>query len=694
MIWAEFERNKTFKGGGVIDLPVEEELYIESNALSITNEADATTGIYEPTSTTATSSTTPAPQEGTHLIVLNNIGNVNVNYAGLTIGKEYAVKYWAWAESGSSGYSNAWLNATGSAYHDFTTTPTQYTQIITAANTGITMRFYVGGGTECYLDGMSIMEVLVPVTGVVVTPSTASVGVATTTALSRTIAPINATNKTGAWTSSNESLATVNQTGVVTGVGLGDVSITYTTIDGSFTDSTLITVSSEITQSLKAFPEAEGFGRNTVGGRGGTTIYVTNLNDSGAGSLREACEASGERTVLFSVGGLINLLSTINITNPFISILAQSAPGDGIYLTTQGVLGQRPIQVSADEVIIRYVGVRAITGSAGNSGVDGIYIQNGTNIILDHCSVAFASDELIGINHLTANPTKNITIQWCMITNAFGGSSSKGALCAKKIEGLSFYMNLFASNITRNPYLSPQDQNPDFDLQYEVINNVIYNCKYYIECTRVDSVDNGGTGIPQFNVINNIGILSTGLPYAKNTQRNMVLNYSELPVEIYVKGNIHPDRPLVAEPVDWVEEWSTTQGGDGEANKLNPAFAAHQVFVPHDTPIVTEGATILDADILWDNIKVSVGASYPSRDSHDVQMVDETETGNRADDVVEAILPTYNNVNNSTPAYTDSNNDGIDDAWFAANVPNGDTALDTNVIGYTYLEEFLNQIYN
>src|SRR3954464_10083935 len=83
---------------------------------------------------------------------------------------------------------------------------------------------------------------------------------------------------------------------------------------------------------IPAFPGAEGFGANTPGGRGGKVLFVTNLDDSGPGSLRAACEADGPRTVIFRVSGTIALKKPIIITRPFLTIAGQSAPGDGICL--------------------------------------------------------------------------------------------------------------------------------------------------------------------------------------------------------------------------------------------------------------------------------------------------------------------------------------------------------------------------
>ena len=155
--------------------------------------------------------------------------------------------------------------------------------------------------------------------------------------------------------------------------GVGSASCTVTAIDRPVI--------------VTAFPGAEGAGKWTRGGRGGTIYEVTNLNNSGEGSLRAACQATGPRIVVFKVSGTIALQSHLNINNGYITIAGQTAPGDGICLKDYGLV------VNASEVIIRFLRVR--TADNAGAGFDTITVGSGTNIILDHCSASWGVDETL-----------------------------------------------------------------------------------------------------------------------------------------------------------------------------------------------------------------------------------------------------------------------------------------------------------
>ncbi len=138
---------------------------------------------------------------------------------------------------------------------------------------------------------------------------------------------------------------------------------------------------------VPAFPGAEGYGAMTRGGRGGRVIAVTNLNDSGQGSLRAAVEAEGPRIVVFRISGTITLESRLRISNPYITIAGQTAPGDGV------TIRKYQLQIAADEVVIRYIRVR-LGGESGDDA-DAISSRYHKNIILDHVSASWSVDETV-----------------------------------------------------------------------------------------------------------------------------------------------------------------------------------------------------------------------------------------------------------------------------------------------------------
>jgi len=252
-----------------------------------------------------------------------------------------------------------------------------------------------------------------------------------------------------------------------------DETITYTVEtenENGTTDSQEGTVT--ITNNygeLKAFPTAEGYGKYTTGGRGGKVIHVTNLNDSGSGSLREAIHAKGKRTVVFDVSGYINLRGQISISNPDITIAGQTAPGGGI--TIRGA----SLSVITSNVIIRHLRIRPgynavddsdcinIRAKADNRNIDGV--------IIDHCSLSWSKDENLAFDAAsrnTNNSIKNVTVQNCINSEAL---NHYAVLMGRKLGRVSLIKNLFANNNNRIPE-STYGYTPE---SYEFNNNIIYN---------------------------------------------------------------------------------------------------------------------------------------------------------------------------------------------------------------------------
>ena len=241
-----------------------------------------------------------------------------------------------------------------------------------------------------------------------------------------------------------------------------------------------------------AFPTAEGYGKYSVGGRGGRIYEVTTLNSSGPGSLGAAIGASGPRTVVFRVSGTIE--GKFSIRNDKITIAGQTAPGDGICI-------KGSLSIGANDAIIRYIRVRA-NPTVETDAIGGRYHKN---IILDHVSASWSSDEVMSLYH-----NQNVTIQWCMITEACAKGDSGhrfGGIWGSQYA--TYHHNLIAHSNDRNPYLPTEGEHPYI---IDVVNNVVYNWGFA-----------AGVGYPKTN---------------HNGRINFVGN-------LYIKGPDSRDRPCL-----------------------------------------------------------------------------------------------------------------------------------------------------
>jgi pectate lyase len=246
-----------------------------------------------------------------------------------------------------------------------------------------------------------------------------------------------------------------------------------------------------MTSTVAAFPGAEGYGANATGGRGGAVVHVTNLNDSGDGSLRWALSQFGARTIVFDISGSIQLKSEIVVTNGDLTIAGQTAPGDGI--TIEGAR----LRLKASNIIVRGMHFRPGDG-AGSDPADRDAMMVGTtdfamnNIVLDHNSFTWATDENLTVSGNVHNVTisNNIIAEGLFHSINPKGAHSMGLLItngggtqADLDTNITIAKNLFSANNERNPEVRA-GQN------IEIVNNYAYN----YGLGHVSTWIGGGTG--------------------------------------------------------------------------------------------------------------------------------------------------------------------------------------------------------
>lgn len=422
--------------------------------------------------------------------------------------------------------------------------------------------------------------------------------------------------------------------------------------------------------AIPAFPGAEGCGAEAIGGRGGVVHEVTNLNDSGPGSLREAVDASGPRTVVFRVGGTIALQDTLVIRNDNITIAGQTAPGGGICLRDAALV------VEADDVIVRYIRCRLGDESLRES--DSVSVNRGRRIIFDHCSTSWSTDETFSVS-TNENRLTDVTVQWCFITESLydsihlKGPHGYGSLLrGNRGSRYSFHHNLYAHHAGRSPRPGNYDHwnymiDPDgFLLDFR--NNLIYDFK------------GGHAGYngdhESITKINYIG--------------NNVLRGSQSAEDsvAYKEQSIHNKGYFLNNAMDGVipiDPYSLVQFPP----EYTPALiAGYKQPAPFSAPSVLTESPALAHERVLD----FAGTIFPERDAVDARVVSEvrSRTGRIIDDEDE--VGGWPELAPGTPP-VDSDHDGIPDDWESARGLNpnhpADGAMDRNGDEYTNTEEYL-----
>ena len=331
-------------------------------------------------------------------------------------------------------------------------------------------------------------------------------------------------------------------------------------------------------------------------------IAVTNLNDSGPGSLREACTSKGPRIVVFRVSGTIALKSSLKISNPYITIAGQTAPGDGICLKDY------PLSINADEVIIRYLRVRV--GNASGIDHDAVGGRGQKNIIIDHVSASWSIDETMSIYHC-----ENLTVQWCMITESlYNAGHVKGAHGFGGIWGgnyNSYHHNLLAHHTSRNPRFASASGSSDYR------NNVLYNWGYN-SAYGGEKGDRPDTNTPQVNP----------------TTINMVANYykpgpATVPGEVSYRIVNPSSRKGVEDYGKWYVADNVVEGNAAvTADNWNGGVQAEGARLlwrrsSSTSPGLRCRSTSKPQHEAYRAVLEKAGASLPKRDSVDARIVDE-----------------------------------------------------------------------
>ncbi len=455
---------------------------------------------------------------------------------------------------------------------------------------------------------------------------------------------------------------------------------------------------------IPAFPGAEGGGSYSFGGRGGKVYVVTSLEDSGPGTLREACEKGGARIVVFNVAGIIRLKSPLIVRAPYITIAGQTAPGDGVCVAGES------FWINTHDVVIRHMRFRRGEKNVGRRD-DAIGGNPVGNIMIDHVSASWGLDENMSMyRHMydpgdgskeLKLPTVNITIQNSIFSEALDtwnhafGSTLGGENC-------TFMRNMWANNAGRNPSIG-------WNGIFNFVNNIVFNWVHR-------SVD-GGDYTALYNVINNYYKPGPATPkdspvghrILKPESGRSKLGYLVFG-RAYVNGNIMEGYPEITK-----DNWN---GGVQVEDLPNTGEYRDKMRTTSPLPMPSN-VTIMPTKEAYDYVLANAGATHPKRDPVDARVVEQVRTG-EIDPKKKVKLPETNFKHRRLPVdsykigiitdisqvggypeykgkpYKDADKDGMPDDWekkYNLN-PNdaSDANGDINGDGYTNIEKYIHGI--
>ena len=470
--------------------------------------------------------------------------------------------------------------------------------------------------------------------------------------------------------------------------------------------------------AAKAFPSAYGFGADTTtGGRGGTVLFIDNLNNSGTGSARAAFEASGPRIIIPRVGGTINLTSAITITDPFCTFAGQVAPGGGIYFNgVHGGSTDTYIRIHTHDVILRHLRVRAYSSADPPLWESTPMLVWGStnpvyNVVLDHCTMCWATDENLDI----FGDCRDVTIQWCLIADprvtgdpdgappsypAPGFGSLIGSNNTKaSVFSVSLHHTVFANNKGRAPSYRPYFTTTGgvtppwgvFDFRNNLVSTWNVNNWSFIGrgFYNVGTYNNWVATFPAqpFVVGNWVG--NHWIKGATGVSANDVLTVGP-DTQTYMANNLGPASPSI--PLDGFSIQVTHNARRYDGDSLSPYFFHHgawdntgfESLTPFTAPAIEEQ----DATEILALLTTEAGATLPAKDT-------------QWTDIMNAVIANNSTFGDKTNAPTlasgtyptHSQPDGIPDTWKTAN--GLDTGTDYTGVnapnGYDWVENYINE---